>query len=102
MRSSQRGGLILIDLYKIKIINMENKELVFTVMVTSSDLLKEEIKRYNKLLKTDFEIIETIEEIEVFFCTIKAMNSKIEDVFNLGFSLALFEEELRKKGEIDW
>lgn len=79
----------------------ENKELLFIVMVTSVDVLQKEIARYNKSRNTDFEIIETVEEIEVFFCKIRT-TSKLENIFSLGFGLACYEEELRKKGEIDW
>jgi hypothetical protein len=80
----------------------QNKEIVFEIMVTSDNLLLKEIERYNKFHNTDFEIIETTEEIEVVFCKIKAIKASIEDVFSLGFGLACYEEELRKKGEIDW
>ena len=46
---------------------MENKELTFEIMVTDANLLKIEINRYNNCHNTDFQIVQTIEEIEVFF-----------------------------------
>lgn len=79
----------------------EKKELIFRVMVTSFDLLRQEIDRYNNFNNTDFDIIKIEEEIEVFFCEIKT-TSNLSDIFNLGFGLARYEEELRQKGEIDW
>ncbi len=79
----------------------ENKELNFKVMVTSVDVLQKEIERFNKFRNTDFEIIEVIEEVEVFFCKIRT-TSRLENIFSLGFGLACYEEELRKKREIDW
>ncbi|GHT71759.1 hypothetical protein AGMMS50239_41040 [Bacteroidia bacterium] len=80
---------------------MENKELIFTIMVTSPDLLEREIRNYNDFFKTDFEIIEIIDD-EVPFCKLKVAEYTMANIFGLGYSLALFEERLRKKGEIDW
>lgn len=79
----------------------ENKELIFEVMVTDSNLLEREIDRYNEFHNSDFKIIEIKEEIEVFFCKIKT-TSNLSSIFNLGFGLARYEEELRQRGEIDW
>lgn len=80
---------------------MENKELTFEIMVTDANLLKIEIDRYNNCHNTDFQIVQTIEEIEVFFCTIKT-KSELSHIFNLGFGLARYEEKLRQDGKIDW
>jgi hypothetical protein len=80
---------------------MENKNLIFKVMVTSPDLLKKEIIDYNDFFNTDFEII-NISNDEVPFCDIKVTKFQISDIFGLGFGLALFEQRLRDKGEIDW
>ncbi|MDR1203627.1 MAG: hypothetical protein LBL58_18620 [Tannerellaceae bacterium] len=80
---------------------MENNELIFRVMVTSSELLKREIEDYNNFFKTDFEIINIIED-EVPFCDIKVKRYKISDIFDLGFCLARLEQNLREKGEINW
>ena len=80
---------------------MENKELIFQVIVTSSDLLEREIQNYNQFFKTDFEMIEIIDD-EIPFCKIKVTQYTVANIFGLGYSLALLEERLRKKGEIDW
>ncbi|AEK24023.1 MULTISPECIES: hypothetical protein [Capnocytophaga] len=80
---------------------MENKEITFEVMVTSSDLLEREIDRYNNFNNTDFKIIKITEEIEVFFCEIRTTSS-LSHIFDLGFGLARYEEELRQQGKIDW
>ena len=79
----------------------ENKELIFRIMVTSVDVLEKEIDRYNSFNNTDFEIVKIIEEIEVFFCEIKTTSS-LSHIFDLGFGLARYEEELRQQGKIDW
>ena len=81
---------------------MENKELVFKVMVMFPEVLQEAIDKHNYFSKTDFEIIETIEEIEVCFCKIRATKYKVEDVFGLGYLLSAIENNKRQKGEIDW
>ena len=79
----------------------ENKELVFTVMVTFPELLEREIESFNKIYKTDFKIIEFIDD-EVPFCKIRATEYTITNVFDLGYSLAAEQYTLRAKGEIDW
>lgn len=60
------------------------------------------MKSYNEFYKSNFEIIETIEEVEVFFCMIRATKYKYENIFGLGYSLAVLENKLKEKGEIDW
>jgi hypothetical protein len=56
-------------------------------MVTSVNVLETEIQDYNNFFKTDFKIINTIDD-EVPFCDIKVTNYKIGDIFDLGFCLA--------------
>lgn len=80
---------------------MESKELIFRVMVTSPDVLEREIINYNNFFKTDFKIINVIDD-EVPFCDIKVTKYKMENIFGLGFCLARLEQKLREKGEIDW
>jgi len=80
---------------------MENKELVFRLMVTSIETLAQEVADYNRFFKTDFQIINIIDD-EVPFCDVKVTQYKISDIFGLGFGLALLEQRLREKGEIDW
>ena len=79
-----------------------NKELIFEVMVMFPELLEEEIIRVNKWNNTDFEIIETIEEIEIFFCKIKVTKYKIEDIFALGYRLATNQSNKKGQGKYDW
>lgn len=80
---------------------MQNEKLVFRVMVTSEVTLEKEISHYNKFHGTDFKIVKTIYD-EVPFCDIEVNRYKISDIFGLGFSLAILEQQLRDKGEIDW
>lgn len=79
----------------------QDKKLIFTVMVTFPDLLQKTIEDYNKLYNTDFEIIEVIDD-EVPFCKVEAKRYNQEDIFGLGYCLALLQYTLRQKGEISW
>ena len=78
-----------------------NKETVFRLMVTSVDTLKQQIELYNRIFKTDFQIIKVIDD-EVTFCDIRVTQFKTSDIFGLGFGLARFEQKLREEGKIDW
>ena len=73
-----------------------NKELIFEVMVMFPDLLQESITSYNNFFKTDFEIIEIIND-EVIFCKIKVTKFEISDIFDLGSNLAI--KQFNKRGE---
>jgi hypothetical protein len=79
----------------------QNSELVFRIMVTSVNTLEKQILNYNCLFKTDFEVINIIND-EVPFCDIKVTKYNVSDIFGLGFGLALFEQKLREEGKIDW
>ena len=78
-----------------------DKELVFEVMVTFPELLQKRIDDYNNRYKTDFRLIEIIDD-EVPFCRIGVSNYKISDIFDLGYSLAVLQYKLRERGELDW
>ena len=66
----------------------QNKEgIIFRLMVTSVDTLSQQIEKYNSFFKTDFEIINIVED-EVMFCDIKVTKFQTSDVFGLGFGLA--------------
>jgi hypothetical protein len=78
-----------------------NNDIVFQVMVTFPDLLKKKIEDYNQRYKTDFQLIEVIDD-EVPFCKIKATKYVPSDIFNLGYSLAALQYNLKEKGELDW
>ena len=79
----------------------ENKELNFRIMVPSPDILEKEIKNYHLFFETDFKIINIIDD-DVPFCDIKVTKWKIQNIFGLGYSLAVLEDKLRQNGEIDW
>lgn len=80
----------------------QNKEgIIFRLMVTSVDTLSQQIEKYNSFFKTDFEIINIVED-EVMFCDIKVTKFQTSDVFGLGFGLARYEQKLREEGKIDW
>ena len=81
--------------------NLDNKEIVFRLMVTSVDTLSQQIEKYNSFFKTDFQIVNVIND-EVPFCDIKVSKFKVADIFGLGFGLALLEQRLREEGKIDW
>jgi len=82
----------------------ENKELNFRIMVTSPDILEKEIKNYNLFFETDFKIINIIDD-DVPFCDIKVTKWKIQNIFGLGYSLAVLEDRsliANIKCLIDW
>lgn len=80
---------------------VQNKEIIFEVMVTFPNLLIQKVDEYNKLYKTNFKVVDIIDD-EVQFCKIKVSEYNISDIFNLGYSLAVLQYRLREKGEIDW
>jgi spore coat polysaccharide biosynthesis protein SpsF (cytidylyltransferase family) len=80
---------------------INNSEIEFKVMITSADLLIQQIQRYNEFHGTDIRVIRVIND-EVPFCDIKIVKGSVSDAFNLGFSLALYEQKLREEGKIDW
>jgi hypothetical protein len=81
--------------------NFNDDYTIFRLMVTSVDNLKEQIEKYNSFFKTDFEIINIVND-EVPFCDVRVSKFNISDVFGLGFGLARFEQKLREEGKIDW
>lgn len=81
--------------------NLNNKNLKFRVMVTSIEVFETEIENYNNFFKTDFKIINVIDD-EVPFCDVEVSKYTMADIFGLGFCLARYEEKLRKEGRIDW
>jgi hypothetical protein len=79
---------------------MKIKEIVFTVMVMYYEILKKAIEQHSDN-NTDFQIIEIIDG-ETFFCKIKVILYKNEDIFNLGHRLSVIEHIFKQKGKIDW
>jgi len=80
---------------------MENKEIVFEVMVMYVEVLEREIFDYNKRNNTNFEIVDTIYD-EVIFCKIKVSKYLFSDLYKLGYSVSVLLYSLKAKGEIDW
>lgn len=80
---------------------MENKEIIFEVMVMYVEILEREIEDYNRRNGTDFHIIEIIDD-EVIFCKIKVSNYNYSDLYSLGYSVSVLQYTLRERGEIDW
>lgn len=78
-----------------------DKYVEFKVMVTFPHLLEERIENHNSLYNTDFKPVEVIED-EVIFCKIQARADQLDEIFNLGYGLAILQYSLREKGEIDW
>ena len=81
---------------------MSNQKIRFNVMVMDLNILEKVVKIYNEDPYTyvDFEIVSEIDD-ELAFATIEVSENNI-DVFRLGYRLAVFENDLRDKGEFDF
>ena len=80
----------------------QNKEpLEFQIICSDDILIKDVIDKYNKVYKTDFEILKFVYD-EVVFCKIRVTKYKISDVFDLGYQFGSYAQFKRQKGEIDW
>jgi len=73
----------------------------FKVMITFPELLEEKIKEFNTSHKTDFKLIEVLNE-EVPFCVLQGNNVTKAQIFNLGYSLAVKQYRLREEGKLEW
>ena len=71
----------------------DNTPVTILVSVESPDLLKETMASFNELFKTDFELLEIIED-EIDFCKIGISQSNLEMCFYLGISYARRQEKL--------
>lgn len=80
---------------------MENKEIIFQIMVMYIEVLEREIQDYNERNNTNFEIIEIIDD-ELIFCKIKVSKYNYSDLYNLGYSVSVLQYHMKEKGEIDW
>ncbi len=78
-----------------------NNYIEFTVMITFPELLEIKIQEFNFRFKTNFELLEIIDD-EVQFCRIGVSEYTYGDLFNLGYSLAAKQYTMKMKGEIDW
>lgn len=70
-------------------------------MVMFSEVLEEVITEYNQFYETDFHITNIVDD-DLSFCTIEATKYQLKDIFGLGYSLSLTQNEKKLKGEIDW
>ena len=72
-------------------------------MVMDLNILEKAVKMYNESphAHVHFEIISEIED-ELNLATIQASENNIDEVFRLGYRLAVLENDLRDKGEFDF
>jgi hypothetical protein len=80
---------------------MEQNKLIFTVICNNEEYLNQIIDWYNESYKTDFKIINRIED-EVCFSEIEVSKYKPSDLFDLGYQFGVKEQKLREEGKIDW
>jgi hypothetical protein len=78
-----------------------NNKIVFTIICNDEKYLIPIIDWYNETYKTDFKIINRIED-EVCFSEIEVSKYKPADIFDLGFQFGVKEQKLREEGKIDW
>lgn len=82
---------------------MNTEKITFNVMVMDLNILEQAVKEYNESphVHVYFEIISEIED-ELNLATIQASENNIDEVFRLGYRLAVLENDLRDKGEFDF
>jgi hypothetical protein len=80
---------------------MEQNKIVLTIICNEKQYLNQIIDWYNESYKTDFKIINKIED-EVCFKEIEVSKYKISDVFDLGYQFGVKEQKLREEGKTDW
>jgi hypothetical protein len=80
---------------------MEQNKIVFTIICNEEQYLNQIIDWHNESYKTDFKIINKIED-EVSFVEIEVSKYKMSDIFNLGYQFGVKEQKLREEGKIDW
>ena len=82
---------------------MNTEKITFNVMVMDLNILEQTVKEYNESphAYVYFEIISEIED-ELNLATIQASENNIDEVFRLGYRLAVLENDLRDKGEFDF
>ena len=73
----------------------------FTIISTDDKVILEAIKEYNRIYKTDFEVIEFIYD-EVTFAKINVSKCELSHIFDLGYYFHSYVVLKRQKGEIDW
>ncbi len=75
--------------------------MIFTIICNEEKYLREVIDWYNNSYKTDFRIVNRIED-EVCFSEIEVSKYKPSDLFDLGYQFGVKEQKLRQEGKIDW
>ena len=82
---------------------MNKEKITFDVMVMDLNILEKAVRMYNESphAHTHFEIISEIED-ELNLASIQASKNNIDEVFRLGYRLAVLENDLRDKGEFDF
>ena len=82
---------------------MNTEKITCNVMVMDLNILEQTVKEYNESphAHVHFEIISEIED-ELNLATIQASENNIDEVFRLGYRLAVLENDLRDKGEFDF
>ena len=80
---------------------MEPNKLIFTIICNDEKYLNQIIDWYNASYKTDFKIINRIED-EVCFSEIEVSKYRPSDIFDLGYQFGVKEQKLREEGKIDW
>lgn len=78
-----------------------NQPLEFDVISNDDKIIVEAIAKYNKMYKTDFEIVKFIYD-EVVFARLKVTRYEVSDIFQLGYYFNALVDLKRQKGEIDW
>jgi hypothetical protein len=80
---------------------LNNNVIEFDIICTDDVVIKEAILEYNKIYKTNFEILKFGYD-EVVFAKIRVSEYKISDIFDLGYFFHSHVVLKRQKGEIDW
>jgi hypothetical protein len=73
----------------------------FTIISNDDKVIMEAITEYNRIYKTNFEVVEFIYD-EVVFAKIKVSQYILSDIFDLGYYFHSYVSLKRQKGEIDW
>lgn len=78
-----------------------NNKIIFTIICNDEKYLIQIIDWYNNSYKTDFKIVNRIED-EVCYSEIEVSKYKPSDIFGLGYQFGVKEQKLREEGKIDW
>lgn len=75
------------------------EKISFTIITSEEKVLREMINIYNKAHNTDFALV-SIRREEVVFAQLEVSNYAFRDLFNLGYQLSSYQQQLREKGKI--